>query len=83
MKSRIISTRRTDITDRTLSTIKPDIVLVNQLKGQAFIVDATIPHDDSLVKAEKKAIEIFGNSSRDWDVDSTIIILIVVSVNGL
>ncbi|CAH2096931.1 unnamed protein product [Euphydryas editha] len=66
-------------------TNKPDIVVVDRSARQAIIVDIIVPHDDNLVQAEKKfnyldfAHEVTGM----WNVDLTIIVPIVVSVNAL
>ncbi|KAI8429903.1 hypothetical protein MSG28_000381 [Choristoneura fumiferana] len=51
------------------------------------LVDITIPHDENLVKAEKdklsKYLDLADQVTAMWDVDSTIIVPIVVSANGL
>ncbi|CAH2230820.1 jg15280 [Pararge aegeria aegeria] len=54
---------------------------------RAIIVDITIPHDDNLVKAEKekvsKYLDIAHEITAMWSVESTVVVPIVVSVNGL
>lgn len=78
---------RSIITDRTIVANKPDIVLVDRSERRAILVDVTIPHDANLVKAEKdklsKYLDLAHEITAMWDVDSTIIVPIVVSVNGL
>ncbi|CAH2108107.1 unnamed protein product [Euphydryas editha] len=78
---------RSIITDRFIAANKPDIVLVDRSTRRAIIVDITIPHDDNLVKAEKEKLSKYLDLAHEitamWNVDSTIIVPIVVSVNGL
>ena len=78
---------RSIITDRTVVCNKPDIVLIDRLERRAMIVDVTIPHDENLVKAEKEKQTKYVDLAREivdmWDVDSAVIVPIVVSVNGL
>ncbi|KAG6455661.1 hypothetical protein O3G_MSEX009336 [Manduca sexta] len=78
---------RSIITDRTIVANKPDIVIVDRLSRRAILVDVTIPHDDNLVKAEKdkmsKYLDLAHEVTDMWDVDSTIIVPIVVSAHGL
>ena len=78
---------RSIITDRTVVANKPDIVVIDRSERRAIIVDITIPHDENLVKAEKdkqmKYIDLAHEIVDMWDVDSAIIVPIVVSVNGL
>jgi len=78
---------RSIITDRHIVANKPDIVMIDRLERRAVIVDVTIPHDGNLVKAEKekqiKYLDLAHEISDMWDVDSTIIVPIVISVNGL
>ncbi|CAH2256714.1 jg10947 [Pararge aegeria aegeria] len=66
---------------------RPDIVLVDRSVRDAIIVDITIPHDDNLVKAEKgkvyKYLDLALEITAIWNVQSTVIVPIVVSVNGL
>ncbi|CAH2237010.1 jg9502 [Pararge aegeria aegeria] len=54
---------------------------------RAIIVDITIPHDDNLVKAEKEKVSKYLDLAHEitamWNVESTVIVAIVVSVNGL
>ena len=54
---------------------------------RVVIVDVTIPHDGNFVKAEKenltKYLDLAHEITAMWDVNATIIVLIVVSVNGL
>ncbi|XP_063619204.1 uncharacterized protein LOC134792018 [Cydia splendana] len=78
---------RSIITDRTIVANKPDIVIIDRSQRRAVLVDITIPHDENLVKAEKdkssKYLDLAHEITAMWDVDSTIIVPIVVSVNGL
>ncbi|XP_075985623.1 uncharacterized protein LOC142982824 [Anticarsia gemmatalis] len=78
---------RSIITDRTIIANKPDIVVVDRSERVAVIVDITVPHDENLVKAEKdkevKYLDLAHEIVDMWDVDSAIIVPIVVSVNGL
>lgn len=78
---------RSIITDRTIVANKPDIVLVDRSQRRAVLVDVTIPHDENLVKAEKdkvtKYLDLAHEVTAMWDVDSTDIVPIVVSANGL
>ncbi|CAH2227606.1 jg25108 [Pararge aegeria aegeria] len=66
---------------------KPDIVLVDRSVRRAIIVDITIPHDDNLVKAEKEKISKYLDLAHEitamWNVEWTVVVPIVVSVNGL
>ena len=64
------------ITDRYIVANRLDIVLVDRVARRAVIVDVTTPHDDNLVKQKN-------NNASKWDVNATIILLIVVSVNRL
>ncbi|CAH0403609.1 unnamed protein product [Chilo suppressalis] len=70
-----------------MQQVRPDIVLTDRLKRQAALIDITIPHDENLVKAEKdklsKYLDLAHEVTALWDVDSTFIVAIVVSVNGL
>ncbi|CAH2236251.1 jg7015 [Pararge aegeria aegeria] len=54
---------------------------------RAIIVDITIPHDDNLVNAEKEKVSKYLDLAHEitalWNVESTVIVPIVVSVNGL
>ena len=78
---------RSIITDRTIVANKPDIVLVDRSQRRAVLVDVTIPHDENLVKAEKdkvtKYLDLAHEVTAMWNVDSTDIVPIVVSANGL
>ncbi|CAH2215820.1 jg832 [Pararge aegeria aegeria] len=62
-------------------------VLVDRSVRRAIIVDITIPHDDNLVKAEKEKVSKYLDLAHEitamWNVESTVIVPIVVSVNGL
>ena len=53
----------------------------------AMVVDVIIPHHDNLVKAEKeklfKYLDLAHEITAMWDVNTTVIVPIVVSVNGL
>ena len=75
------------ITDRTIVANRPDIVVIDRLERLALIVDVTIPHDGNLVKAENdkqiKYLDLAHEIVDMWNVDSAIIVPIVVSVNGL
>ncbi|CAH2217828.1 jg26439 [Pararge aegeria aegeria] len=66
---------------------RPDIVLVDRSVRRAIIVDITIPHDDNLVKAEKEKVSKYLDLAHEitamWNVESTVVVPIVVSVNGL
>ncbi|CAH2230236.1 jg19990 [Pararge aegeria aegeria] len=66
---------------------RPDIVLVDRSVRRAIIVDITIPHDDNLVKAEKEKVSKYLDLAHEitamWSVESTVVVPIVVSVNGL
>ena len=52
-----------------------------------MIVDITVPHDESLVKAEKDKQFRYLDLAREvvdmWDVGTAVIVPIVVSANGL
>ena len=52
-----------------------------------MIVDITVPHDENLVKAEKdkqiKYLDLAREVVDMWEVDSAIIVPIVVSAHGL
>ncbi|CAH2256851.1 jg11010 [Pararge aegeria aegeria] len=82
------SVRRAIIDD---ITIPHDDNLVKAEKEKsvrrAIIVDITIPHDDNLVKAEMEKVTKYLDLAHEitamWNVESTVIFLIVVSVNGL
>ncbi|KAJ8714401.1 hypothetical protein PYW07_002626 [Mythimna separata] len=78
---------RSIITDRTVVANKPDIVVVDRIGRRAIIVDISVPHDENLVKAEKEKQNKYIDLARDvvdmWEVDSAIIVPIVVSGNGL
>jgi len=78
---------RSIITDRTIVANKPDIVLIDRSQRRAVLVDITIPHDENLVKAEKdklsKYLDLAHEVTAMWNVDSTSIVPIVVSANGL
>ncbi|CAB3220135.1 unnamed protein product [Arctia plantaginis] len=75
------------ITDRTIVANKPDIVVIDRLERRAMIVDITIPHDDNLLKAEKdkqvKYLDLAHEIVDMWDVDSAIVVPIVISAHGL
>ncbi|CAH2234370.1 jg23672 [Pararge aegeria aegeria] len=64
---------------------RPDIV--DRSVRRAIIVDITIPHDDNLVKAEKEKVSKYLDLAHEitamWNVESTVIVPIVVPVNGL
>ncbi|CAH2253470.1 jg6422 [Pararge aegeria aegeria] len=72
---------------RYITANRPDIVLVDRSVRRAIIVDITIPHDDNLVKAEKEKVSKYLDLAHEitamWNVESTVIVPIVVSVNGL
>lgn len=78
---------RSIITDRTIVANKPDLVMIDRSERRAMIIDITIPHDENLVKAEKdkqiKYLDLAHEIVDMWDVDSAVIVPIVVSVNGL
>ncbi|XP_050554611.1 uncharacterized protein LOC126911465 [Spodoptera frugiperda] len=78
---------RSIITDRTIVANKPDIVVIDRQARRTMIIDITIPHDENLVKAEKdkqiKYLDLAHEVVDMWNVDSAIVVLIVVSVNGL
>ncbi|CAH2235352.1 jg5921 [Pararge aegeria aegeria] len=73
---------RTIITDRYITTNRPDIVLVDQPVRRAIIVDTTIPQ----VKAEKEKVSKYLDLAQEitamWGVESNVIVPIVVSVTG-
>ncbi|CAH2230253.1 jg20002 [Pararge aegeria aegeria] len=71
-----------------LPTNRPDIVLVDRSVRRAIIVDINIPHDNNLVKAEKEKVSKYLDLAHEitamWNVnESTVVVPIVVSVNGL
>ncbi|CAH2256097.1 jg10379 [Pararge aegeria aegeria] len=76
-----------DRTDRYVTTNRPDIVLVDRSVRLAIIVDITILNDDNLVKAEKEKVTKYLDLAHEitamWVVESTVIVPIVVLVNGL
>lgn len=78
---------RSIITDRTIVANKPDIVVIDRLARRTMIVDITIPHDENLVKAEKekqiKYLDLAHEVVDMWNVDSAVIVPIVVTANGL
>ena len=53
---------------------------------RAVVIDVTISHDDNLVKAEKEKLSKCSDLAHEitaiWDVNATIIVPIVVSVNS-
>ncbi|CAH2265638.1 jg15722 [Pararge aegeria aegeria] len=73
--------------NRYITANRPDIVLVDRSVRRAITVDITIPHDDNLVKAEKdkvsKYLDLAHEITAMWNVESTVIVPIVASVNGL
>ncbi|CAH2265665.1 jg4915 [Pararge aegeria aegeria] len=77
----------TIITDGYITANRPYIVLVDRSVRRAIIVDITIPHDDNLVKAEKEKVSKYLDLAHEitamWNVESTVIVPIVVSANGL
>ncbi|CAH2207743.1 jg27144 [Pararge aegeria aegeria] len=62
-------------------------ILFDRAVRRAIIVDITIPHDDNMVKAEKekvsKYLDLVHEITAMWNVESTVIVPIVVSVNCL
>ena len=78
---------RSIITDRTVAANKPDIVVIDRSERRTIIVDVTIPHDENLVKAEKdkqiKYLDLAHEVVDVWDVDSAVVVPIVVTANGL
>ncbi|CAB3260828.1 unnamed protein product [Arctia plantaginis] len=78
---------RSIITDRTIVANKPDIVVIDRLERRAMIVDIAVPHDENLVKVEKekqiKYLDLSHEIVDMWNVDSVIIVPIVVSAHGL
>ncbi|CAH2218490.1 jg2973 [Pararge aegeria aegeria] len=72
---------------RYITANRPDIVLVDRSVRRAIIVDITIQHDDNLVKAEKEKVSKYLCLAHEitamWNVESTVVVPIVVSVNGL
>ncbi|CAH2094526.1 unnamed protein product [Euphydryas editha] len=74
-------------TDRTILANKPDIVVMDRAQSRVFLVDITIPHDENLVKAEtekkRKYLDLAHEIVDMWGVESTEIIPIVISANGL
>ncbi|XP_045535833.1 uncharacterized protein LOC123721337 [Papilio machaon] len=78
---------RSIITDRTIVANKPDIVIIDRSARHTIIVDVSIPHDCNLVKAEtdkmSKYLDLAHEITAMWHMESTIIVPIVLSVNGL
>ena len=78
---------RSIITDRTIVANKPDIVVIDRSARRVMIIDVTIPHDENLVKAEKekqiKYLDLAHEVVDMWNVNSAIIVPIVVTANGL
>lgn len=78
---------RSVITDRTIIANRPDIVIIDRSTRKAVLVDITIPHDGNLIKAEIDKLSKYQDLAHEvtamWHVDSTIIVPVVVSVNGL
>ena len=78
---------RSIITDRTIVANKPDIVMMDRSARRVMIIDVTIPHDENLVKAEKekqiKYLDLAHEVRGMWNMNSVIIVPIVVSANGL
>ncbi|CAH2209519.1 jg17517 [Pararge aegeria aegeria] len=72
--------------NKRITANRPDIVIVDRSVRRA-IIDDTIPHDDNLVKAEKEKVSKYLDRAHEitamWKVESTVIVPIVVSVNGL
>ncbi|CAH2215814.1 jg25700 [Pararge aegeria aegeria] len=72
---------------RYITANRPDIVLVHRSVRRAIIVDITIPHDDNVVKAKKEKVSKYLDLAHEitamWNVESTVVVPIVVSVNGL
>ncbi|CAH2245046.1 jg17443 [Pararge aegeria aegeria] len=63
------------------------MVLVDRSVRRAIIVDITIPHDDNLMKAGKEKLSKYLDLAHEittmWNVESTVVIPIVVTVKGL
>ncbi|RVE46395.1 hypothetical protein evm_008929 [Chilo suppressalis] len=78
---------RSIITDRTIVANKPDIVLIDRHERRAVVVDVAVPHDDNLVKAEKDKENKYLDLAREivdmWDIDSAIVVPIIISAHGL
>ena len=78
---------RSIITDRTIVANKPDIVVIDRSARRVMIIDVTIPHDENLMKAEKekhiKYLDLAHGVVDMWNVNSAIIVPIVVTANGL
>ena len=78
---------RSIITDRTIVANKPDIVVIDRLERRAMIVDIAVPHDENLVKAERDKKSKYLDLAREvvdmWDVNTAIIVPIVVTANGI
>ncbi|XP_072943499.1 uncharacterized protein [Epargyreus clarus] len=72
---------------RTIVANKPDIVVIDRSERHAIIVDITVPHDENLVKAEKdkqfKYLDLAREVVDMWDVNTAVVVPIVVSANGL
>ncbi|CAH2239942.1 jg3373 [Pararge aegeria aegeria] len=71
----------------SLRANRPDTVLVDRSVRRATTVDITVPHDDNLVKDIKEKVSKYLDLAHEitamWNVESTVIVPIVVSVNGL
>ncbi|CAK1595089.1 unnamed protein product [Parnassius mnemosyne] len=78
---------RAIITDRNILANKPDIVLMDRAESRIFLVDITIPYDETLVKAETdkrtKYLDLAHEVTDMWGGLPAEIIPVVVSANGL
>lgn len=78
---------RSIVTDRTIISNRPDIVIMDRDSKCATLVDIAIPHDGNLFtkEAEKmlKYLDLQHEITKMWPVDSTIVVPIVVSAHGL
>ncbi|RVE41606.1 hypothetical protein evm_013746 [Chilo suppressalis] len=66
---------------------QPDIGLIDRHERRAVVVVVAVPHDDNLVKAEKDKENKYVDLAREivdmWDIDSAIVVPIIISAHGL
>src|SRR6266478_3424239 len=75
------------ITDKTILSNRPDIILIDKTKKIAFLIDVAHPLDTNLNQTFQNKIIKYRDLAEEirkmWHLEKTVIIPIIVSANGL
>lgn len=78
---------RTVLTDRTMPSNRPDIILVNKIQKKTFLIDIAVPNSNNIQETIHnklaKYTELAEEIRQQWRQDSVVILPIVISTTGI